>query len=1118
MFRILSALLSLKSLIRIVFQRLMPAYFILTLFFLLTFSCQESSYKFKALTSGTTGIAFENKIVSTPEFNILNYLYFYNGGGVACGDFNNDGLDDLYFTSNLEADKIYLNLGDMRFRDITSESGIENAEPWTAGVTTVDINNDGWLDLYVCKLGDYRNVKGHNLLFVNQGLNENKIPTFKEQSSQYLLDISAFSTQASFFDFDRDGDLDLFLLNHSVHPNRSYGRGSKREQIDLKAGDKLFENLDGKFIDISFKAGIFQGEIGYGLGLSVSDINGDSFPDIYVGNDFFENDYLYINNTDGTFSEIISRDISSLGHTTHFSMGNDIADVNNDMLPDILSVDMLPEDLETYKTSALEYNYQIYTNYLKNGYAPQFMQNTLHLNRGELSFSETAHLSGIAATEWSWSPLLADFDNDGLNDIFISNGILGATNDMDFINFIANESIQKKIESGLSKEDQKFIYRLPEKKTINYFFRNIDGNRFEDVSSKWIKGKPSFSNGSVYSDLDNDGDLDLVVNNVNEKAYVLENRGLDHDRPNHYIQLRLEGKGSNRSAIGSKIYLFSDGNSQFKEHYVSRGYLSSVSHKLHFGLGQASAVDSLRIEWPDGAQTLMYDLPVDTLLTIEYSSSAKTKPVNIQRIHTLTHTDSIIKIQHRDNSPIEFNRDPLIPFASSNFGPDLEIGDINGDGLQDIFFCGPKGQASSLYIQLSDGGFEPINDPFLPFSTNEDLAAEFGDFDNDGDLDLVVVSGGNEFMSGETLKPRFYRNDLGSLIYEPDIFHGIEVNASGVRAADFDKDGDLDICIISDCIDLEFGKTPRQYLLVNDGKGQFSDRTKAIAPEFASIGNVKDVDFADLNSDQYQDMIVAGYWMPITVFYGSENGFISKTQTGLDNTHGWWNTVRVHDIDRDGDLDLIGGNWGLNTRLNASPEEPVNLYSYDFNNNGRKEPLVTYFSQGVETPFSSKEDLAKQMPFINKEFLSYKAFARASLEEVFGKENLEKADRKAVYVLASCYFLNDGQGGFYKKELPFMAQVSSVQNIVIYDFNNDRFDDLLLTGNNYEISTQLSRLDASHGELLINDQKGGFNPSDSLKINLDGVIQDSEFIRIGEDSYLLFGRNNNTVRFLKLNR
>ena len=574
-------------------------YLLCTTVLLLFFSCAKENPNtplFETKSANETGIHFENTIVSKPELNILNYIYYYNGAGVAAADFNNDGRTDLYFTANQTEDKLYLNQGNLKFQDITKTAGIDNSENWTTGVTTVDINNDGLLDIYISKLGAYQTITGKNLLYVNNGPNEDGIPTFTENAAAYKLDFIGLSTQASFFDYDLDGDLDLFLLNHSTNPNQNYGKGSTRNTPNEISGDKLFENKNGLFENVSEEAGIFQSKIGYGLGVAVSDINNDGYPDLYIGNDFFENDYLYLNQGDKTFHEIITTKTGAIGHTTHYSMGNDVADINNDGFTDIVSVDMLPEDLTTYKTSGSEFNYQIYHNYLRNGYTHQFMQNTLQLNNGNGSFSETAYQSGIAATEWSWSPLIADFDNDGLQDIYITNGILGATNDMDFINFIANDNIQKSLGEGMGEDDMAFINKIPEKKTVNYFFRNKGDNRFEDNSEKWVHSQPSFSNGAIYADLDNDGDLDIVTNNVNQPAFVLENtsdkflfEAPDDPKPHHmdslaknYLSFRFKGGPLNRFGIGAKVILYQNGYQLSKENYTSRGYLSSVSPQVHF--------------------------------------------------------------------------------------------------------------------------------------------------------------------------------------------------------------------------------------------------------------------------------------------------------------------------------------------------------------------------------------------------------------------------------------------------------------------------------------------------------------------------------------------------------
>jgi hypothetical protein len=1081
-------------------------YLILIVFF---FSCKkqqtpDSSGIFELLTSETTGVDFINSIENTASLNILNYLYFYNGAGVSVGDFNNDGLTDIYFTANQTNDQLYLNKGDLQFEDITKKSFINNDSGWTTGVTTVDINNDGLLDIYVCKVGEYRTLKGTNLLFVNQGTKENGIPTFKEQSKEYGLDISSFSTQAAFFDYDQDNDLDLFLLNHSVHPNRTYGKGAKRKIRNELSGDRLYENQNGKYIDVSTEAGIFQGNIGYGLGVAIGDLNNDSYPDIYVGNDFFENDYLYSNNQDKTFTELINQESIKLGHTTHYSMGNNISDVNNDGRMDILSLDMLPEDLDTYKRSGKEFGYQTYSYYLKNGYTPQFMQNTLHINRGNLNFSETAHMSGIAATEWSWSTLVADFDNDGFKDIYITNGILGATNDMDFINFIANDEIQKKIETNFTDKELRFIDKLPKKKTPNYFFKNENGLQFKDVSSTWLpKNENSYSNGAAYADLDNDGDLDIVVNNINDEAYIIKN----NTPKSNAIKVSFNGPEQNPFGIGAKVTLYVKNQMYSQENYPTRSYLSSVEPNLHFGLGQSQEIDSMQVQWSDGKTYTIKSITGNNI-TLYYSEAAK----NTQSDDSENSIKTITDFKHKDNSPIEFNRDPLIPYALSNYGPDISVADINNDGLDDFFISGAKRQASSLFLQDKNGNFyEHQNELWAKTNLNEDVAQDFGDANGDGFTDLIVVSGGNEFKSGKAIQPRLYLNNQGTFSQDLSQFQGIEFNASKVKFIDFDNDQDLDICMLADADKTIFGKSPQQYLLENDGKGNFKDVTETIAPDFQHVGNAKDFVFTDVDQDGFKDLIIVGHWMPITVFLNQNNKFVKSDFNGFEKTNGWWNTIKAEDFDKDGDIDLIVGNWGLNSRLKSSEDEPITLYSYDFDNNGSKEPIVSYFYQGEETTFSSKEELEKQLPIIKKKYVTHEAFAEATFEDIFTSKALKKADKKQVFELASCYFENQGNQTFKKHILPYFAQISSVNDIFVHDFNNDSYLDVLIGGNNYEVSTQLSKLDASHGEVLLNNQQGSFSFADNLNFDIQGVVQSLRKIKIQNKTYLLVGRNNDSI-------
>ncbi|MGB5270889.1 MAG: VCBS repeat-containing protein, partial [Eudoraea sp.] len=857
-------------------------------------ACDEKKEKlFNKVTSAHSGIYFKNQLIDTPELNILNYLYYYNGAGVVSADFNNDGLVDLYFTANQGEDKLYINQGGLKFEDVTKVANISNPGNWTTGATHVDINHDGLLDIYVCKVSNYQGMKGRNLLFINKGVNEEGIPKFSEEASSYGLDFSGLSTQAAFLDFDLDGDLDMYLLNHSVHPNRTYGKGSQRLETDSLSGDRLYRNDDGMYKDVSKEAGIFQGKIGYGLGLGVSDINDDGYPDIYIGNDFFENDYLYINQRDGTFKELISSDNRRLGHTTHYSMGNDLADVNNDGLTDILSLDMLPEDLETYKTSGLEYSFPTYQYYLKNGYAPQYMQNTLHLNLGTENFSEIGNLSGISATEWSWGVLTADYDNDGYKDIYISNGIKGATNDMDFISYKANENIQKRISAGMSQTDMAFINELPEKKAANYLFKNNKNLSFKNVTKEWYHEEASFSNGCVFADLDNDGDLDLVVNNLNEEAYLLENKS-DTKKDRNYIKVALIGDEKNKFGIGTKVLAYSTNGILKQEVFVTKGYLSAVSNKVHLGMGRDTLLDSISIIWPDGKfQTLRAVRTNQELVINKHLARGNfyKKPQSIIKSF-LINTSENFAFKHRDPTSIEFNRDPLVPFANTNEGPAISVCDVNKDSRDDLFISGAKGQASALFLQDSFGKFTSVQEAvFEPDAISEDVSHVFFDANGDQYDDLLVVSGGNEFKKGKPLKPRLYINEQGTFKKSANTFQNVEINASKVTASDFDNDGDFDITIGSDQLPLVFGAIPNQHLLENDGKGNFEDVTAERAPEFQKIGLVKDLLWRDIDDNGYKDLLVVGYWMPVSVFMNDGTTLKLQNNNGLDFTHGWWNTI-----------------------------------------------------------------------------------------------------------------------------------------------------------------------------------------------------------------------------------
>lgn len=1079
-------------------------------------SCKsESDKEFLFSERENTNITFSNTLDNSEELHILNYLYFYNGAGVASADFNNDGLSDIYFTGNKVADKLYLNKGGLNFEDVTDKALINNDQSWTTGVTVADVNQDGLLDIYVCKVSKHLDLKGHNLLYINQGITKDGIPQFKEESKAFGLNFSGYSTQSVFFDYDLDGDLDMYLLNHSLYPNNNYGNGSKRLTYDVLAGDRLYQNNNGTYIDVSSESGIFQGTIGYGLGIAISDLNNDGYPDIYIGNDFFENDYLYINQKDGTFKEVNSQD-RALGHTSHFSMGNVAADMNNDLSPDLISLDMLPEDLNTLKSAAAEYNYPIYQRYIKNGYNHQFMQNTFHLNLGDEAFSEISFLSGVAATEWSWSPLAADFDNDGFKDLYITNGIKGITNDMDFINFISNTTIPKDLDNKANAYEA-VVKELPQKKVPNYMFRNKDGLTFQNVTEDWIPNKPTFSNGAIYSDLDNDGDLDIIVNEVDETANVYENHS-SKDGMNNYLQLKFKGGAKNINGVGVKAIVYLKNNTMFAENYATTGYLSARDPYLHFGLGTETTVDSLKIIWPTKEWQTIVSPMVNQKLTVDFSEASGNyyaEASSEEKINLKT-SAPLFSYLHQDQETFDFSRDPLLPFSLSNNAPDIEIGDLNGDGLEDVVITGAKKQALEIWVQNSDQGFSLLSSKTLiEDSICDDTAIAIIDVNNDGRNEVIVASGGNEFTSGNAIKPRLYYIENNEVIKDVTQFQGVELNASKVSVVDLENDGDQDICILANVKPHQFGITPKQYIFKNNGSGQFTDVTDELSQDFRLVGNVYDIVWKDIDGNGFKDAIVAGHWMPITIFMN--DGFkLNKLEIqGLEKTSGWWNSIVASDFDNDGDIDIMAGNWGLNSRLRASIDQPIMLYREDFDDNGSDETLVTYFYEGTETTIATKDELAKQLPKLNKKFLSYNDFGEASIEELLGKSGLNKSIKKEVYMLESCYFENLGNTTFKTHKLPLLAQNSSIHHILVDDLNSDGYKDVILTGNNFELSTQIGRLDANHGTVLLNDKNGFFNIDNLALFDIFGQVRDIEILNYKDQNYFVVGRNKESLLFYK---
>ncbi len=1063
---------------------------------LLVFSCKpkekERDYLFSLLSPSTTQIDFINQLTETEQFNIIEYLYFNNGAGVAAGDINNDGLIDLYFTSNQKTNKLYLNKGNLRFEDITDEAGVAGKGDWTTGVTMADVNGDGFLDIYVCQVGNYKSLQGRNQLFINQG-----DLTFKEEAHDYGLDFMGFSTQAAFFDYDMDGDLDMYLLNHSVHTSRSYGGVALRFGYDARAGDRMYRNDETKggrvFRNITRLAGIYSSHIGYGLGVNICDINNDGFPDIYISNDFHENDYLYINNGDGTFSERLTEMIA---HTSRSSMGNDVGDINNDGLLDVMVLDMLPDEQKILKQSGGEDDYELFEIKRNFGYYHQFVRNTLQLNLGGGMFSEIGRLAGIHATDWSWSPLFCDVDNDGWKDIFITNGIYRRANDLDYIQFLTggNRYSPSRDNSGVPN---KVLYeKMPLYPNVNYIYKNNGDLTFSNMAKAWGFNIRSYSNGSTYADLDNDGDLDLIVNNINGSAFIYRNNATTRLN-NHYLSVVLKGEGLNTRAVGTRVTLFCNGQKMVAEQFVTRGFMSATSDVLHFGLGPTNMIDSLVVRWPDRSEQMFYDVPVDQVITLEMKKAGKPVSGNEQENENVKLFSRLripgLEYRHKEDAYVDLNRERLMPHNLSAEGPALAVGDVNGDGLEDLFVGGAKGQAAMLFTQQNDGTFKPLHvSLFIKDRFTEDVDAALFDADGDGDLDLYIVRGGNEVPVEDPLladrllindgKGGFNKCEKGSL---PFMTH----NGSCVRPADFDGDGDLDLFVGSGSLPGAYGLSPDQFLLENDGNGNFKDVTDHRTKGLKNAGMVTDACWMDYDRDGDPDLVLVGEWMKVCMFRNDEGRFTNITgPTGLDETSGWWNCIQVADVDRDGDLDFICGNLGLNSLLKASKQEPVEMYVNDFDNNGSLDQVICSYHNGISYPIASLDELADQMTGFKKKYPNYSDFGEETVEDIFGKEKLDQSIIRRAVLFESCLFLNKGDGTFEINKLPKIAQFSPVRDIFVHDFNIDGENDLVLVGNNYSVRPSIGRYDASYGWCLLGTGHGfsALMPVESgLRINGD---------------------------------
>ncbi len=1096
-----------------------PLLFFISIVTLFSCSKDKTETLFTKLDSADTGINFVNEVKNGENMNIFKYRNFYNGGGVAVGDINNDGLADIFFTSNQGSNKLYLNKGNFKFEDISSKAGIQGKKAWSTGVVMVDINADGFLDIYVCDAGSNIDAVRKSQLYINNGDN-----TFTEKAKEYNLADTGITTHAAFFDYDKDGDLDCYILNNSFIPVSSLNYSNKRELRDkdwdvpeiLKGGgDKLLRNDNGKFVDVSESAGIFGSLIGFGLGVTVGDVNGDLYPDIYISNDFYERDYLYINNKNGTFSEKI-QDMTT--HISQSSMGADLADINNDGKDDIFTTDMLPEGDVRLKNTTNFDNYDLLTRKLNMDFFNQYMSNALQLNDGG-RFTEIANYAGVAKTDWSWGALIFDMNNDGYKDIYVCNGINNDLTNQDFMDFFANELMQKMVVSGKKEDMETIISKMPSTPISNYAFQNNGNLTFTNNAAKWGLDTPSFSNGAAYADLDNDGDLDLVVNNVNMESFVYRNNA-NKDKSNHYLKVKLKGDKPNTFAIGSVVELYTGKEILKQELIPSRGFQSSIDYVMTFGLGN-KIIDSVKVIWPNGKFQTIKKPRQNCTLNLSITNAKADFVIKENASKPYLKALKLNFAAHKENDYIDFDYEGLISKMLSQEGPSLAVADIDGDGNEDLFIGGAKGQSGQIYLNRGSNKFEAVSQKAFDNDADfEDTAAGFFDADNDGDLDLFVGSGGNENMGSALYANRLYLNNgKGSFIRSETAVPSANANVAVVSPCDFDNDGDMDVFVGSRSVPGIYGLDPKHLLLENDGKGNFVNIIEKKAFKVNSVGMITDAVWEDIDEDGKKDLIIVGDWMAPQIFKNTGRR-LSEFKSNLSGFSGFWNAIQCVDVNNDGKKDLILGNKGTNTTYLATEKNPMGLFTNDFDGNGTIEQITTRFIDGKDKPINLKQELAKQIPSIKKKNLNYGDYAQRSIQEIFSPDVISSSLTKKAVIQESVVAINEGKGAFRVNKLPAQVQFSSVNSICVVDVNHDGISDLVIGGNQYEFKPQFNRLDASFGGVLLGDKKGGFswlsNTQSGLFIN--GEIQKIKCIRSKNNSIALLAIvNNNTPKLYIFN-
>lgn len=1085
---------------------------------ILLFACEGTEQKlFQPIASSQSNLNFSNDLVFDPEFNIFRYRNYYNGGGVGLIDFNQDGFLDIYMVANMDTNRLYQNLGGLQFQDVTESAGVGGSHTWSTGVTIVDINADGWPDIYSCNSGNLAGDDRQNELFINNGDG-----TFTEMAQELGLADTGYSIHSSFFDYDKDGDLDMYLLNNSYKAIGSFDiTVNQRHLRDSIGGDKLFKNEDGKFIDVSEEAGIYGSEIGFGLGVTVADINNDGWLDMYISNDFFDRDYLYINNQKGGFDEKLEEQIKSISAA---SMGADIADINNDGNLEIFVTDMLPAENSRVKTVTTFDSWERYQQNVDYGYWHQFTRNTLQYNNGDGTFSEIGRYAGLSASDWSWAALMFDFQNDGFKDVFISNGIYQDLTDQDFLVYASQEEVVMRIVSGRNVDYQALISYIPSQPISNHGYLNNGDLTFTNQAVNLGLADPGFSNGSAYGDLDNDGDLDLIVNNTNMPAFLYENNTDKLIPDNHYIRFILKGEAENTNALGARITAEINDSFYVLEQMPSRGFQSSVDPRPLLGIGNHQLIKKIEVKWPSGKITILEDVEADQEITLKESDgrliTEHSGRNNMTPLFQEQDSVDFPATRHVENEFIDFNRDRLIFQMFSTQGPCLCIGDINNDGLEDIFMGGSAGIPGSVYTQLDNETFKPIIvNEFDRTKVSEDVDCALFDANGDGNLDLYVASGGSEFNPlVPELNDRLFighGNFEFTLVRKTLPANKFE-SSSVVSPADFDMDGDIDLFVGIRMQPLNYGEPVNGYLLLNDGTGSFDNVTDEIAPGMKDIGMITDATWTDLDGDDDMDLVVVGDWMPIVAFI-NDNGHFKLNRDLFPNSTGWWTSVEVADLNKDGIIDIVAGNHGLNSRFKASAEKPIEMFVKDFDLNGLADQIICYYEGDKLFPLALKHDLENQIPFTGRKYELYTDYKDQQIYDIFTPQELESALHLTAVDLATSVYLGSGNFKYQKIDLPVQTQFSSTYAISIDDYNDDDHPDILLGGNMYQAKPEMGRYDASYGTLLIGEGNGNFSlmPPSESGLKIDKAVREIRKIQTPGGEWVLVGNNDDFLQWFR---